>query len=39
MKIIEKGSIKKDSQKRHIFDERYILEKLNSNFIVKYLLI
>ncbi|CAD8055713.1 unnamed protein product [Paramecium sonneborni] len=35
MKILEKKNIKKESQIRHVLDERKILEKANSNFVVK----
>ncbi|CAK85035.1 unnamed protein product (macronuclear) [Paramecium tetraurelia] len=35
MKILEKKNIKKESQIRHVFDERKILEKTDSNFVVK----
>ena len=39
MKILEKKNIRKESQIRHVLDERKILEKTNSNFVVKYTLI
>lgn len=39
MKILEKKNIRKESQIRHVLDERKILEKSNSKFIVKYSLI
>ncbi|CAD8138383.1 unnamed protein product [Paramecium octaurelia] len=35
MKILEKKNIRKESQIRHVLDERKILEKCNSHFVVK----
>jgi serum/glucocorticoid-regulated kinase 2 len=35
MKIIEKKNVTRESQVRHLRDERFILERVNSLFVVK----